>query len=45
MEAFLALNEVLLGLSLITAAVSNYLIINKLWSRRMKKDVAESISI
>lgn len=45
METFLALNEVLVGLSVAIAAVSNYLIINKLWSRRMKKDVAESISI
>ena len=45
METFLALNEVLVGLSVVIAAISNYLIINKLWSRRMKKDVAESISI
>ncbi len=45
LETFLALNEVLVGLSVVIAAVSNYLIINKLWSRRMKKDVAESISI
>jgi len=36
---------VLVGLSVVIAAISNYLIINKLWSRRMKKDVAESISI
>jgi len=45
METFLALNEALVGLSVVIAAVSNYLIINKLWSRRMKRDVAESISI
>jgi len=45
METFLALNEGLVGLSVVIAAVSNYLIINKLWSRRMKRDVAESISI
>jgi len=45
METFLALNEVLVGLSVVIAAISNYLIINKLWSRRMKRDVAESISI
>lgn len=45
METFLALNQVLVGLSVVIAAISNYLIINKLWSRRMKKDVAESISI
>jgi hypothetical protein len=45
LETFLALNEVLVGLSVVIAAISNYLIINKLWSRRMKKDVAESISI
>jgi hypothetical protein len=45
METFLALNEVLVGLSVVIAAVSNYLIVNKLWSRRMKKDVAQSLSI
>jgi hypothetical protein len=45
METFLALNEALVALSVVIAAVSNYLIINKLWSRRMKRDVAESISI
>jgi len=45
METFLVVNEVLVGLSVVLAAVSNYLIINKLWSRRMKKDVAESVSI
>ncbi|MDA0311567.1 MAG: hypothetical protein O2992_05560 [Gemmatimonadetes bacterium] len=45
MKRFLALNEMLLGLSVAIAAVSDYLIINKLWSRRMKKDVTESISI
>ena len=45
METFLALNEWLLGFSVAIAAVSNYLIINKLWTRRLKKDVAESILI
>jgi len=45
MKIFLALNEALMGLSVAIAAISNYLIINKLWSRRMKRDVAESISI
>ncbi|MSQ99155.1 MAG: hypothetical protein EXR85_07685 [Xanthomonadales bacterium] len=45
METFLALNEVLVELSVLIAAISNYLIINKLWSRRTRKDVAESISI
>jgi len=45
METFLALNEILVGLSVVIAAVSNYLIVNKLWSRRTKRDVAESISI
>lgn len=43
--SFLGFIEVLAGASVVIAAVSNYLIINKLWSRRMKKDVAESISI
>jgi hypothetical protein len=45
METFLALNKVLVELSVAIAAVSNYLIINKLWSRRAHRDVAESISI
>jgi hypothetical protein len=45
METFLALNGVLTGFAVVIAAVSNYLIINKLWTRRTKKDVAESISI
>ncbi len=45
METFLALNKVLVELSVIIAAISNYLIINKLWSRRTKRDVAESTSI
>ena len=45
METFLALNEVLVELSVLIAAISSYLIINKLWSRRTRKDVAESISI
>lgn len=45
METFLALNEVLVELSVVIAAISNYLIINKLWSRRTRQDVSESISI
>jgi hypothetical protein len=45
METFLALNEFLVELSVVIAAISNYLIINKLWSRRARRDVAESISI
>ena len=36
---------VLAGASVVIAAVSSYLIINKLWSRRTMRDVAESISI
>jgi len=45
METFLALNEVLVELSVLIAAISSYLIINKLWSRRTRRDVTESISI
>lgn len=45
MDEFLSLVEFLVAISVGVAAISNYLIINKLWKRRDKKDVAESISI
>ena len=45
MQTFLALNEFLVEVSVVIAAISSYLIINKLWSRRARRDVAESISI
>jgi hypothetical protein len=43
--AFLHLVEFLVAIGLLTALVSNYLIINKLWKRRATQEVAESISI
>lgn len=45
MELFLRLIEALLAMSVLIHLISNYLIINKLWSRRAVKEVAESISI
>lgn len=45
MKLFVMSVQFLLAVGVVIAAVSNYLIINKLWKRRMKKDVAESISL
>jgi len=45
MSSFLAFIEVLVTLSVVITLVSSYLIINKLWSRRAVREVAESISI
>ena len=45
MESFLRLVEILAGAGVVIAAASSYLRINKLWTRRAKQDVAESISI
>ncbi len=45
MNAFERLINVLLTLSVVTALVGQYLVVNKLWSRRAVKEVAESISI
>jgi hypothetical protein len=45
MDSFLSFVEVLVALGVVVAGVSNYLIINKLWKRKAKQDVAESISI
>ena len=45
MSAFLAFVEFLVAISVGVAAVSSYLIINKLWSRKAMKEVTESISI
>ncbi|MEJ2216281.1 MAG: hypothetical protein P8099_06660 [Gemmatimonadota bacterium] len=45
MKLFLMSVRFLVAVGVVIAAVSNYLIINKLWKRRMKKDVAESISL
>jgi len=45
MRHFLVYVEFLVTISVLVTAVSNYLIVNKLWKRRRKKEVAESISI
>ncbi|NIP60313.1 MAG: hypothetical protein GWM92_18270, partial [Gemmatimonadetes bacterium] len=45
MRHFLVYVEFLVTISVLVTAVSNYLIVNKLWKRRHKKEVAESISI
>jgi hypothetical protein len=45
MKLFLMSVRFLVTVSVVIAALSNYLIINKLWKRRMKKDVAESVSL
>lgn len=45
MNAFLALIEFLAAIGILIALVSNYLIINKLWKRRMLREVTESISL
>jgi hypothetical protein len=43
--AFTRLIEFLVAISVGISGVSNYLIVNKLWTRKSHKDVAESISI
>jgi hypothetical protein len=45
MKAFLGFVEFLVVIGVAIHLVSNYLIINKLWKRRMVRDVAESVSI
>jgi len=45
MRHFVTYVEFLVSISVIVTALSNYLIVNKLWKRRDKKEVAESISI
>ncbi len=45
MNLFTALVEFLVAIAVLIALVSNYLIINKLWKRRMVREVAESVSI
>ena len=42
---FIGFVEFLVAIGVVIAAVSNYLIINKLWKRKEVKEVAESISI
>jgi hypothetical protein len=43
--AFLKFVEFLVAIGIVIALVTNYLIIHKLWKRRMVKEVAESVSI
>jgi hypothetical protein len=45
MSVFLGLVEFLVAIGVVVAAISNYLIINKLWKRKHLRNVAESISI
>ena len=45
MTVFLKFVEFLVAIGIVIALVTNYLIINKLWKRRMVKEVAESVSI
>lgn len=45
MTVFTAFVEFLVAIAVVIALVSNYLIINKLWKRRMVREVAESVSI
>ncbi len=45
MSPFESFVEFLVAIGVVIAAISNYLIINKLWKRKHMKDVAESISI
>lgn len=45
MSVFTALIEFLVAIAVLIALVSNYLIINKLWKRRMVREVSESVSI
>lgn len=44
-QGFVGFVEFLVAIGVVIAAVSNYLIINKLWKRKEVKEVAESISI
>jgi hypothetical protein len=43
--AFTVFVEFLIAIGIAIALVSNYLIINKLWKRRMVREVAESVSL
>jgi len=42
---FLTFVEFLVAIGIVVTLVTNYLIINKLWKRRMLREVAESVSI
>ena len=45
MTVFVGFVEFLVAISIVLSLVTNYLIINKLWKRRMVREVAESVSI
>lgn len=45
MGLFLGLVEFLVAIGILLSLITNYLIINKLWKRRMVREVAESVSI
>jgi len=45
MSVFARFMEFLVGISLLVSTITTYLVINKLWSRKGHKEVAESISI
>lgn len=45
MTVFLGFIEFLVAIAIIVSLISNYLIINKLWKRRMVREVADSVSI
>ena len=45
MTIFVSFVEFLVAIGIVIALITNYLIINKLWKRRMVKEVAESVSI
>lgn len=45
MTVFVSFVEFLVAIGIVIALITNYLIINKLWKRRMVKEVAESVSI
>jgi hypothetical protein len=45
MTLFYGFVEILVAIGVLVSLVGNYLIINKLWKRRMVREVAESVSI
>lgn len=45
MNVFLTFVEFLVAIGIVVTLVTNYLIINKLWKRRMLREVTESVSI
>lgn len=45
MGGFLSFIEFLVAIGVVVTAVTNYLIVNKLWKRKHLKDVSESVSV